>query len=373
MPTLFKTIWQGHYFDGRTAARHEVTISVTSDGLHIEKGNDTKLWWPYEELRQTQGFHPGEPVRLERGREIAEVLVVEEGEFLQAIHQVDPRAQNRFRISAGRPVWIKFALLAVTGVVFVAWGLYVWGIPALADAVAARVPVSWEERLGQSTLESLAPVKSRCREPERLKVLEGIVAKLVDTAPDAPYTFQLTVVRGEMVNAFAAPGGFIVVYEGLLRKTRTPEELAGVLAHEIQHCLERHSTRAILRRMSTQALIVVLTGGDEGMRALLELAGTFGELSYSRSDEEAADRAGLKMVQAAGIDPKGMAGFLSQLEEGESDLPESLRYLSTHPRTAERIEQINRLAADAPTTPVPLLPGYPWSEMGNICEENAMP
>ena len=371
MPTMFKTVWDGHYFDGRTATRHEVKVSLMSEGLHIEKGDGTKLWWTYGELCLTRGSQPGDPIRLERGREIAEALVVEETGFLQAVEQVAPRVFSRFRGSTSRPEWLRIALVAAAGVVFVAWGLYVWGIPALAGAVAARIPVSWEERLGQSTLESLAPVKSRCTEPERLKILEGMVAQLVDTIPESPYTFRLTVVRGKMVNAFAAPGGYIVVYEGLLRKTSTPEELAGVLAHEIQHCLERHSTRTMLRRLSTQALIVVFTGGDEGMRALLELAGTLGDLSYSRSDEEEADREGLKMVQAAGIDPKGMARFLSHLDGGESDLPRSLKYLSTHPRTAYRIKQINRLAADAPTTPVPLLPGYPWSEIGNICEESA--
>ena len=103
MPTMFKTVWEGHYFDGRTAARHEVKVSLMSEGLHIEKGNGTKLWWTYGELRQTQGSQPGDPIRLERGREIAEALVVEETGFLQAIEQVAPRAFSRFRGSTSRP------------------------------------------------------------------------------------------------------------------------------------------------------------------------------------------------------------------------------------------------------------------------------
>ncbi len=368
-----KTVWEGVYFDGRTASRQRVTVTVTGNALHVVKQDGKEsgpdLWWPYEEIRQTQGFHSGEQVRLEKGDELPEAIVVDDDMFLAAIHQIAPDAPARFHNPAHRSFRLKFLLLAGAGAILVVWALYFWGIPVLADQAAARVPVSWEEQLGREVVGEMAPANRRCADPERIGVLDQIVSALTAPGPDSPYTFVITVVNDPTVNAFAAPGGQIVIYQGLLEKTESPEELAGVLAHEMQHIVQRHATKALFREMSMSVLLAAAVGGASGLATVLDAAQTIGALRYRRRDEAEADREGMKAVQAAGIDSNGMIRFLNKLEESSGDMPRAAEYFSTHPLTSDRIEQLSRLAAQADYIPVPLLPGYVWAEMGKICDE----
>jgi predicted Zn-dependent protease len=363
-----KTVWNGAYFDGRSADRQPVRITVMSTGLRIMREDDTILWWPYEQIRQTQGFYAGEYVRLEKGRDTPEALVVEDAAFLTAIQQLAPGARARFHTPARRAMRIRLTLLAAVGVIVFGAALYLWGIPAFANAVASRMPVSWEEQLGRQVVEQLTAMSRRCTDPERLKVLDRIVSTLTAPSAPVPYTFRITVLADPTINALAAPGGHLVLFAGLLEKTKTPEQLAGVLAHEIQHVLQRHPTRALFRDMSMRALIAALTGDAGGLASALEAAGTLGGLRYSRKDEAAADRDGMTMLQAARIDPAGMIDVFLVLKKEAGDVPRALTYLSNHPHTDDRIADLRRMAAQARYTPVPLLPEYPWAEMGKICE-----
>ena len=77
-------------------------------------------------------------------------------------------------------------------------------------------------------------------------VIDELVLTLTKALPSNPYAFRVSVVDSPVVNAFAAPGGYIVIYKGLLKYTKSPEELAGVLAHEIEHVIHRHVTRMLL-------------------------------------------------------------------------------------------------------------------------------
>jgi beta-barrel assembly-enhancing protease len=123
----------------------------------------------------------------------------------------------------------------------------VWVLPALAARVAARIPLEWEEELGADLVDAIAPVDSRCTEPERVEALERIVQRLVESNDVGPYVFRVTIVDDTLVNAVAAPGGYIVVFQGLLEQAEAPEVVAGVLAHEIQHVVQRHGMTAVLK------------------------------------------------------------------------------------------------------------------------------
>jgi hypothetical protein len=141
-----KTQWEGHYLDGRTATRQRVAIRLMRSGLEILAEQGTTLWWPYAEIRQTQGSYAGEEVRLERGGEIPEVLLVADAAFLTELHRVTPEVATRFHNPASRRTRARLTVIAALAVIGITTALYLWGIPAAAGIVAARVPVSWEEQ-----------------------------------------------------------------------------------------------------------------------------------------------------------------------------------------------------------------------------------
>jgi predicted Zn-dependent protease len=206
-------------------------------------------------------------------------------------------------------------------------------------------------------------------------MLEEITATLTaPPPPNIPYTFRVIVVKDPIVNALAAPGGYILVFRGLLDRTRSPEELAGVLAHEFQHVLRRHATRALLQNVSSGLLVAALMGDASGVMAFgLESARTLGTLRYSRQNEEEADTEGMRLLIQAGIDPAGMIAFFEVLQRGDRKGAALFQYLSTHPQTQERVERLKLLAAQSQVKPVKLLPDYDWRDIRNICQRLGPP
>jgi predicted Zn-dependent protease len=171
-----------------------------------------------------------------------------------------------------------------------------------------------------------------------------------------------------MVNALTAPGGYVVVFQGLLERTQSAEELAGILAHEFQHVLLRHTTQALLRHASTGLLIAGLTGDVSSATVYgLESARVLGDLRYSRQAEEEADREGFQMLVAAGIDPAGMIAFFETLDREQGKGSALPTYLSTHPNTEGRIERLRSLAGPGRPAAATLLSGTDWRDVRGIC------
>ncbi|PYM59838.1 MAG: hypothetical protein DMD79_16910 [Candidatus Rokuibacteriota bacterium] len=363
-----RTDWQGVYLDGRTAARQPATIRLMREGIEITpSGGGTRLW-PYREIRQTQGFYAGEEVRLERGGDLPETLLVPDIAFLQSLHEVAPHVSSRFHDPGRRRARLRWTIVAGVGVIAASAAIYFWGIPALAALAAPRVPVAWEESVGRSAIAYLAPPERRCGDPEVGRAMDETVRRLTAPGPPSPYTFRVHVVNRPLVNALAVPGGDVVVFRGLLQRTSTPEEMAGVMAHELQHVLRRHATRAVIRDVSTGLLLMVLIGDVTGPLAYgLQTARTLGDLRYSRRAEEEADIEGMKMVLAARVDPAGMITFFEQIQKEEGAAPKALTYLSTHPLATDRIGRLKAMAAAWKGIPEPLLPGEKWADLAKRC------
>lgn len=367
--TSIQTDWEGHYLDGQTAARQRVSIRLMRLGLHVTTERGATLWWPYEEIRQTQGFYSGEQVRLERGGEFSEALLVSDTSFLTQLHQIAPELATRFHEPARRRRRARIVLIAALASIGILTVLYLWGIPALAAFVASRVPVSWEEHLGRSVVKHLVPPAMRCADNTRTRVIDEIITVLTAPLPTSPFTIRVIVVNDSTINAFAVPGGYIVLYRGLLEKTQTAEELAGVLAHELQHIFKHHVTQALIQHVSTGLLLAAITGDTSKATAYgLESARLLGILRYSRQSEEEADAAGMRMLLESGIDPKGMIAFYELLTKSTSETSSILKYLSTHPSTGDRIKKLKSLVEQSQPKSVKLLKGYDWSNIKKICQ-----
>ena len=363
-----RTEWEGAYLDGRTPTRQRATIRLMPSGLEILTERGARFFWPYAQIRQTQGFYAGEPVRLERGAELSEAVLVGSPAFLAELHAVAPEPGARFHHPARRRHRVPLTILAAIAVVGIVAALYRWGIPALAELAAARVPVAWEEGLGEAALEELAPPGRRCTDPAGTRALDALVLALTRPLDATPYTFRVYVLDAPPVNAFALPGGHVVLLRGLVERVRTPEELAGVLAHELQHVLRRHAMRALFRHASTGLLIAALAGDPTGAVTYgLEAARTLGALQYTREAEEEADLGGARLLLAAGLDPRGLVSFLEELGEGGTDPPGVLTYLSTHPSHVDRIARLRAITAERPSTPVAAVGAEGWQAIRTMC------
>jgi predicted Zn-dependent protease len=171
------------------------------------------------------------------------------------------------------------------------------------------------------------------------------------------------VVDEPAVNALAAPGGYVVVYRGLLERTASPDELAGVLAHELQHVVLRHSMRGLLREMGTSAAIGLIFGDTSGLAGL---AGELGSLRYQRADEDEADNKGIELMVRAGFEPRAMITMFEKLERESNELPGVLQYLSTHPATRERVARLEERARDLRPSHRAAVPSN-WLEARSKC------
>jgi Zn-dependent protease with chaperone function len=312
-----RTEWRGDYIDSHKGRRRPAEIRLTADGIEIRPASGEPILWPYGEIRQTKGFHAGYSVHLQRGVDVPETLVVRDLAFIASLPQIGrdlgrcaPEVSRRRGWGLRATVGMGLAL-AVIGA-----AAYTWGIPLLADVAASRVPVTWEDGLGTTMAERIATPGRQCRDAEQQRQIAAIVARLAQALPpESPYRYRVLVVDGASVDVRGLPGGIVVLSRRLLERTESPEELAGVLAHEIHHVRGRDATREVLRNASPGLLFAALTGdvaragtyGAEGVR-------TLHAHPYGPRAEDEADRATVKILVGAGIDPAGIIALLERLE-----------------------------------------------------------
>ncbi|GMV51881.1 MAG: putative peptidase [Nitrospira sp. OLB3] len=360
--------WSAYYLDGRTATRHAVTVHPTPSALHLLFADGKTAEWPYQLIRQTQGVYCGEPLRLEFGEDPAEALIFDEPAPLLHLNRLAPALTTHLHHPAHRKACMGWTIAAAFGLLVAVVGLYRWGIPGLAAAATPFVPVSWEERIGREAATHLAPPALQCRDPHRLRHLDSIVQQLTASQPPSPYRIHLVIVDSPLVNALAAPGGHILLFRGLLERTESPEQLAAVLAHELQHIYQRHTTRTILEQAAMGLLLSALIGNlSSGLGVGMEGAHTLAALHYSRVHEAEADRNGFRLLEAAHLDPAAMIALYRTLQQDEAQRDDDIAFLSSHPDMSRRVAALTALAAPPQMPVTRLLPGADWHDIRTLC------
>lgn len=253
-------------------------------------------------------------------------LAVEVGGLLQTAGRHEQR--RRLTLPSIAFVFVVLPLLALLSVYLMR--------DRLIDAVLRRLPTSVDTEVGQLVHTQVTGSKTLVKDGPAVDAVRLIGSRVAAAAPPHTFTFRFEVIRDPTLNAFAAPGGVVVVHTGLLAAAESADEVAGVLAHEVTHVLHRHSMRQMVFAAGLGGAFQLLVGSPEGaVGALTGAALDLTSLSYGRDQERDADRGGLDLLQQAKLPPQGMVSFFKKLKEQGGTPP---AFLSSHPPSEERMQ-----------------------------------
>lgn len=329
-------------YDGKSSQRREVLLHFEEPGrLRVEgEGLDQThavaqlhIPPPLGGIRRTISFPDGSMCEVEDGQGLDALLGAGRARgFNTLLH----RWENS----------LKRAVLALAVTVAAFWAIMTFGVPVLAKQAAFALPPAADARLGEDTLHMLDRFVFQPSQlpPARKAELAALFRRTVDGLPGGK-GFRLELRAGGSIgaNAFALPSGIVVMTDDMAQLAHNDEELVAVLAHEIGHIENRHTLRQVLQN-SASGLIIAAVGGD--VFSSSSFAATFPTLliqtKFSRDFEREADDYSVHYLKAHAIPTQRLADILTRLTEAHHGQADSVDYLSTHPATRERVEQILR-------------------------------
>jgi predicted Zn-dependent protease len=250
---------------------------------------------------------------------------------------------------------------------------YIYGVPLLAGQIVGLVPPEWEAALGDTVVvqieQALAPEAGwAVCDPDPNSVANRAIARFAAQAvegTDTPFAPDIKVIRTSIPNAFALPGGHSFYFSALLDQTESPEEFAGVMAHELGHVVHRHGMEQLISTSATGLLVGFVLGDMTG----LSIAGAMGaaliDSRFSRDAEREADRFAADVAQRLSFRPAGLANLLERVA-GDDQFSAALALLSTHPLTTERRAYLESLAVDEANVR-PVFTEEEWRAIKSMC------
>lgn len=309
------------------AYEYPATVSLLKNSVHIafeNDGEEAAVDWPYDAVTPTKTgntfTYPGYPLQT---------LVVLEANMSTAIVAAKEEcARYKIRRRTAR-VFSIFA--AFVGAVML---IYLFLLPWIAGLIAGTIPVSYEKQMGSQLYATVK--KTYTIDEKRTAYLNAFFEEM--KVPSV-YNIQITVVKNEVANAYAMPGGYIVVHDKLLQGISSYPELAALLSHEFIHIENRHSLRSLFGSLSNY-LFLSLILGDIGTVTAILVSHThhLKNLSYSRRLELEADREGLQLLSDRHIDCNGFVRLFQLLQKEAGKEP--AEWVSSHPNLKKRIRTI---------------------------------
>lgn len=366
------------FFDGKSAMARLVHVRVDADRLMIAQATAPDIQWKLSDIELVSGGKPGQALRLKLRGDHGSRLTLPEGSASDSLIAAAPTI-----LSGRRRLFWKGAVASIAivlGTAVAGYATLAIAPQALARFLPDRVVNSFADGLEKSVLKS----SRRCDNRAGQDALNKMVRRIVSGVDDPP-TFSLRVFdirkadKKKLVNAFALPGGHMVFSLGLIENAGSPDEVAGVLAHELGHIALHHTEAAIVRVYGLQMLLSLFTAG-QGVENITSIAGVLAMLSYSRTAEAEADTYAMEVLEKAKVDPKGLQTFFFRLLKqktgsataGKGDNSFTLKkqlepltdLFSTHPGTDDRIA---RLKPRAGGTEPAILSNAEWRALKAIC------
>jgi len=192
-----------------------------------------------------------------------------------------------------------------------------------------------EKKLGELLLESLSQSKDEIKHDSINQVVNNILEKITTANKIEKGAIRLRVFDDQTVNAFALPGDQLIIFTGLVDYCKTPEELAGVMAHEIAHIQKDHVMKKLVKEVGISMLFVIVAGNGS-FEIVSEVLKTISSRAFDRDQESEADIYAVHLLEKAKINPSGLSDFLFRLSQESDDLSDELLIISTHPGSADR-------------------------------------
>lgn len=341
--------FQANYYALDSAVPEKVTLDFSQTGVAASRpGQEQFLLLPFGELSMRLGGHDGKRVIISINNN-EHSMVLEHSDFLDGLEKApgaeglasaiaELRKQRQGELSTNRNHWlIFFACIVLAGLsTFLAIDRFV----ALA---AQHIPPSIEQMIGDMVLSSYQKKHELSEDSEQAKRVQRILDRLVKHVKSCPYKFKAYVETTPDVNAFALPGGNVVVLSGLLDQASNDSEVAGIVGHEIGHVLCRHSLKQALHQVGVIGCITIICGGLSPEQASwLSQGMNLEALQFGRTQEDEADSKGVDLSYKADYDPHGLITFFERMQKTQSlgGVDKALEILSTHPCNADRIKHV---------------------------------
>jgi Zn-dependent protease with chaperone function len=346
------------YFDGTSSRRRAVTL-VFGERLELHDASGPVALWPYADIRRADG-PPGvlritctEAPALAR-LEIRDAVIA--AELISRCARLDENAPGRRGVGA----IVGWSLAAAVSIVAVV----MFGVPFAADRLAPLVPQSFERRVGDVAEKQVNAMFGGkvCNQVSGQAAFTKLVST-VNAAAGLDSPVRAEVLASPIPNAFALPGGKVYLFNGLLARAESPDEIAGVLAHEFGHLKHRDGMRNLIYNGGSSFLIGLLFGDVTGSGAVVFTSRALVTASYSRDAESNADAFSIEVMHRLGRSPKAMGELLTRVTGKEVD--KSLSILASHPMTEDRLKRMTE--EDRPASGPPLLTAEEWSALKAIC------
>lgn len=357
------------FYDGASAQRRAVTLKVTASSLDIYEGGEWIASWPTGDVRQKDA--PDGVLRLTRegGPDLARLDVTDPIDQA-AIRLHCSRLENREdRERTGRIIfWSAAASISIILCVL-------FLIPLLAEKLTPLIPLSYEQRIGKAVDNQVRVIFDGkiCEAPEGMAALRTLTDRL-GKARGIDVALDVAVLETDVPNAMALPGGRIYIFEPLLDKAQSVDEVAGVLAHEIGHVVNRDGLRKLIQSTGTSYLFGLLFGDVTGGGAIVFASRYLVDSAYSREAEAAADDFAGQTMVFLGRPAHPMALLLKRIEAGDDNEKNKGKgnertipaFLSTHPITDQRLKALEKQVPSQPGEP--LLSQGEWRALKEICK-----
>ena len=219
-----------------------------------------------------------------------------------------------------------------------------------------------EEKLGELFWDVFKKTGKENKDSFVNNSVDSLVTKICSANNIDREKIKLHILDKDEINAFALPDGHLIVFTGLILNSESPEELSGVIGHEIAHIQLNHVMKKLVKEVGLSALIS-LTTGNGGSETIKETAKLLSSTAFDRSLEKDADIKSVDYLVKANINPEPFADFLYKLSERENEATKYLSWISTHPESKERAEYIIEYSKDKKGTYEPVLSRDTWDKL----------